>query len=377
MNRIADVAVVGAGIVGLAWAWAAARRGKSVVVFERGRQAEMASVRNFGMVWPIGQPAGSLYHTAMSSRRRWLELKAAGVWVEECGSVHAVYEGDERAVLEEFAAATPGLGVACELLPPSVAVERFPHLNPTCLKAVLHSPTECVVDPRQAVAQLPRFLAETFGVQFHFNTVVTAIDMPTVHTASGERWAAETVCVCGGADFETLFPTVFAASGLRRCKLQMLATGPQPDGWRMGPHLAGGLTLAHYKAFEVCPSLPAVKARFAATMPDHVKYGIHVMASQNQLGEVVIGDSHEYDADMSPFDSPHIDRLILGYLAQMLRLPDPTIARRWHGVYAKHPTRVQFTAEPQPGCHILSSPGGAGMTLAFGLADEWWETAPL
>ncbi len=373
MNRSADVAVVGAGIVGLAWAWAAARRGRSVVVFERGRRAEMASVRNFGMVWPIGQPAGGLYHTAMCSRRRWLELRAAGVWVHECGSVHAVYEDDERAVLEEFAAAAPGLDVACELLTPSAALERFPHLNPTGLKAVLHSPTECVVDPRQAVALLPRFLSDTFGVQFHFNTAVTAIDMPTVHTASGERWTVGTVLVCGGADFETLFPAVFASSGLRRCKLQMLATGPQPHGWRMGPHLAGGLTLAHYKAFEVCRTLPALKKRFAETMPEHVKYGVHVMASQNELGEVVIGDSHEYDADISPFDSPHVDRLILDYLAHMLRLPDPTVARRWHGVYAKHPTTSQFTAEPQPGCHVLSSPGGAGMTLSFGLADAWWD----
>lgn len=374
MDRTADVTVVGAGIVGLAWAWAAARRGKSVVVFERGQRAEMASVRNFGMVWPIGQPAGELYSTAMLSRRLWMELRdRAGVWVDPCGSVHAVYEDDERAVLEEFAARAPGLGTACELLSPSDAVRRFPHLNPDRLKAALFSPTECAVDPRQAVAQIPRFLQETLGVRFHFGTAVVGIDMPTVTTATGEKWTTGTVLVCSGADFETLFPRVFAASGLRRCKLQMLATGPQPDGWRMGPHLAGGLTLAHYPAFEVCRTLAALKRRIAAAMPEHVKYGIHVMAAQNELGEIVIGDSHEYDEAITPFCNDRIDRLILDYLSKMLHLPDPAVVRRWHGVYAKHPALTQFTAEPQPGCHILNSPGGAGMTLAFGLAERWWE----
>ena len=87
--------------------------------------------------------------------------------------------------------------------------------------------------------------------------------MPRVRTAAGEVWHADRVFVCSGTDFETLFPEVFAASGLRRCKLQMMRTGPQPGGWRLGPHLAGGLTLCHYQAFEVCPSLPALKARVA------------------------------------------------------------------------------------------------------------------
>lgn len=53
-----DVAVVGAGIVGLAHALAAVRRGKRVVVIDRDARANGASVRNFGFVTVTGQAAG-------------------------------------------------------------------------------------------------------------------------------------------------------------------------------------------------------------------------------------------------------------------------------------------------------------------------------
>src|SRR5438874_1670942 len=117
MSHRADVAVVGAGIVGLAFAWEAARRGRSVVLFERGAKAEGASVRNFGMVWPIGQAPGGDHARALRSRERWLELgRRAGLWVAECGSLHLAREDDEDAVIREFAAAAAGLGVRCEYL---------------------------------------------------------------------------------------------------------------------------------------------------------------------------------------------------------------------------------------------------------------------
>ncbi len=50
MSQHYDVAIVGAGICGLAHALAAARLGKRVVVVDREAHANGASIRNFGFI---------------------------------------------------------------------------------------------------------------------------------------------------------------------------------------------------------------------------------------------------------------------------------------------------------------------------------------
>jgi D-hydroxyproline dehydrogenase subunit beta len=372
MNASADVAIVGGGIVGLAHAWAAARRGRSVLLFERSAVAQGASIRNFGMIWTIGQPAGALHQMAMSSRELWLEAaRGAGIWLNPCGSLHVVYRADELAVLEEFVAQA-GREYRCKMLSPGAVCERSPAVRRDGLLAGLWSESELCVDPRQAIRLLPRWLQATYNVSLEYGTTIACIEESQLTATDGRVWRAEQTVVCGGADFETLFPEAFASAGLRRCKLQMLRTLPQPGGWRLGPHLAGGLTLRHYTSFERCPSLPALKRRVAEECPELDTYGIHVMASQNELGEVVLGDSHEYDAQIEPFDKSRIDELMLAELRKFVVLPEWSLGQRWHGIYAKHPTRHVFTAEPRLGVTICTATGGAGMTLSFGLAEEMW-----
>jgi FAD dependent oxidoreductase TIGR03364 len=351
----------------LAHAYHLARRGLRVVVFERHRRARGASVRNFGMIWPVGQPAGPLYELARRSRELWLEvLAASGLWHRRCGSLHVAYHEDEAQVLREFVDAADR---PCELWTPAQVVARFPAVVPAGLKAGLWSPAELAVDPRQVIAELPAWLARTYGVDFAFGTPVLAHDLPRVVTPDGERRVRRLV-ICTGTDFRELAPAAFADSGLVPVKLQMMRSQAFGDGFQVGTHLAAGLTLRHYAAFAGCPTLPGLARRLDGELPEYGRHGIHVLVSQNGRGELTLGDSHEYGDAIGPFDDPRIDELILAYLETFLRVPALTIAARWHGVYVKHPSAAYVVAHPNPQTLAVTGVGGAGMTLSFGLAEK-------
>lgn len=370
LNKRYDVAVVGAGILGLAHAYAAANAGLSVIVFERSPRASGASVRNFGMLWPIGQPAGAMLQLAQRSREIWLNvLRQAGLAYRATGSLHLAYREDEARVGEEFSVVGPPLGYKCSWLTPAAVLQRSEAVQPEKLLGGLWSDAECTVDPRQILQQLPAFLEERYGVRFIFGAAVHSIAAPKIEAGDGQ-WEADTVIVCSGEDFETLYPQHYAASGLTRCKLQMMRTPPQPDGWQLGPSLAAGLTLRFYPAFAVCSWLPALSRRIAEEMPEYDRWAIHALVSQTSDGALTLGDSHEYGLAVDIFNKSAVDDLILKYTQQFLRAPDLTIAERWYGVYAKHPNRPLVVMHPEERVRIVASPGGSGMTLAFGVGEQ-------
>jgi len=372
MNQV-DVAIVGAGIVGLAHALAAAKRGLKVAVFERNPNAVGASIRNFGMIWPIGQPTGILLDRALRSRQIWTEVaSAAEIAIDPCGSLHLAYRSDEMAVLQEFFD-TGSADYSIRLLSASEVADKSLAVVADGLLGALWSATEMTVDPREAIRKLPIYLASAYGVEFHFGQVVTDIAHPQFK-AGGKNWTADRILVCSGADFETLYPAIFAESGITKVKLQMMRTAPQFNQWKLGPSLCAGLTLTHYGAFAGCRSLPALKTRIATETPHFPQWGIHVMMSQNASGELIIGDSHEYGLNPEPFDQDEINQLILSYLKMFANPPSLAIAATWHGVYAKLPGKTEFIAHPEPGVTIVNALSGAGMTLSFGLAEEQFST---
>lgn len=365
-----DAIVVGAGIAGLAMARALSVRGYRVTVIERDQRAVGASVRNFGMVWPIGQPEGELYDAALRSREIWNDCcRKAGLFQDPVGSLHLAYRDDEAQVLEELAR---HYGPAREL--ELVSPERIAALSPAVvtegLVCGLYSKTELIVDPREAIAGLPRLLEEAHGVRFQWGEAVSSISGSKLITARGE-YGADVIMICNGAEINAFFPEVFQKHEAVRCKLQMMRLAPQPEGWRIGPALCGALSLIHYQGFRVADSLNALRERFMETMPEYLEWGIHVMVSQNGRGELTVGDSHEYGATLDPFDKNFVNELILDYLSSFTRFRRNDIIETWNGTYTKLKNgEPYFFENPSPGVFLFNGLGGAGMTLSFGLAEK-------
>jgi len=364
-----DVAVVGAGVIGLAHAWRCAARGAKVVVLERSPRSEGASVRNFGMLWPIGQPEGERRDTAVRSRALWLELlRDSGIWHETNGSLHLAYADDEAAVLREFATIATDSGFGVDWWDPSTIGDQSPRVRQEGLRGGLFSAWETCVDPRATIALLPGYLARRYGVEFRFACPVSGIDGTTLTTADGPVHARR-VLVCTGHDTRGLFPECTHGANLVPCKLQMMRTAPW-DAGRLGPMLAAGLTLRHYEGFRACPSLDALKRRHEEQYAEYDRWGIHVLVSQTESGQLTLGDSHEYGDAITPFDRSEIDDLVLGYLRGFLDIGDVPIVERWHGIYLKNRDGAWFVAQPTPEATVVTGMGGAGMTLSMGLAEK-------
>jgi len=363
--------IIGAGIVGLATARALASRGWQVRIFERNESAIGASIRNFGMIWPIGQATGPMYDRAMLSRRIWKDIcTEAKIWHNESGSLHLAYHQDEMQVLEEYAQEN-GTRRDCSVLTANQAMQKSDAINPASLIGGLWSGEEMIIESRVAVQQVAAYLEQKYGIEFHFNKAIARVEGNRVFSGKNS-WQADEVFICSGADFETLYPEIFKETQITKCKLQMMRLVGQPDQWRIGPSLCGGLSLIHYPGFKSAPTLPALRERYEQEYAEYLKWGIHVMVSQNGEGELTVGDSHEYGLTHDPFDKAFIYDMILSYLKTFTRFKDDTVLQTWQGIYPKMTNgESSFITEPESKVTIINGLGGNGMTLSFGLCEQF------
>jgi FAD dependent oxidoreductase TIGR03364 len=359
-NDTADVVVAGAGIVGLGAAYAAARRGLSVIVVDRTDGPGGATIRNFGHLC-IGAQAGEARRYADVSRELWLRLsRDAGFWLRESGTLVAARHDDEIAVLE---AAVPGGGI--RMLDADELLRRAPLRRGGIVGGALVE-TDLQTDPRTAADAIVRHLRR-LGVQFRFRTAVTQLSAGRVETTRGTIVTGHTV-VAVNHDLDQLLPEIAERRGIQRCALDMMRAAVTLRHPLTAPLLTGW-SLVRYGRFSEGPEAAALRERLHAERPDLAALDLNQMYTQLPDGTLIIGDSHATAVSPAPFQPEAAFAAFLAEAEALFDMPAPRVLERWQGVYAKG--SEEFLIERgDEGALVLAATTGIGMTTGLGLAEE-------
>jgi glycine oxidase len=206
-----DVLIVGAGVIGLACAWRAARVGARVRVLERDRPAAGATGVAAGMLAPVGEASWgeeTLLSLNLASLRRWpdfardLEADAGEeVGFAECGALHVALDRDEAEALRRRHELHRRLGLDSEWLRGSECRRVEPGLA-TAVRGGVHARHEAAVNPRRLAGALLAAL-DRQGVTVASGAEVVAAERDSgtwrLSTADGRHLAAPAVVIAAGA----------------------------------------------------------------------------------------------------------------------------------------------------------------------------------
>lgn len=358
-----DVIVVGAGIVGLAHALAAARRGKRVLVIDRDAQANGASIRNFGFVTVTGQERGRVWDLARRSAAIWREVAArAGIGIEQEGLLMVARRPEAVDVLDAFLATEMGEG--CRRLTGGEARDMCPAIRSA--SAAFYSPQDLRVESRTAIPRLALWLETAHAVTFLRGTAVLQVKRGAVRCSDGATYRAERIILCPGDDWATLYPDVYADAGIVRCKLQMLRLAA--PGWRLPAPVMSDLSLARYLGYAALPEATALRTRLQQDAAEALDNGIHLIVVQSADGSLIVGDSHHYAPTPDPFSSTAVDDEILHQYQAVLGPASPII-ERWSGTFASA-SGHSIVRHPDEGVTLVVITSGTGASTAFALAED-------
>ncbi len=209
-TRPPDVAIVGAGVIGLAIGWRAARRGLQVTMIERGEPGAGTSRVAAGMIAPIAEAAPSeqpLLKLALASAEAYpgfvVELaheSALDPGYLSCGTLMTARDADEAQALAREQAMRERLGLAVRRLTASQARALEPALAPT-FRGALEFADDRAVDPRRLTAALASAFTRAGGelVRGEVRAVELAGDVVEgVALADGGRVACAQVVIAAG-----------------------------------------------------------------------------------------------------------------------------------------------------------------------------------
>jgi sarcosine oxidase/sarcosine oxidase subunit beta len=232
--------IVGGGIAGLSTAWALARRGHDVHVFEQG---------------PLPNPKASSYDEHRIIRHAYGRMEGYGrlmpaafrVWEslwQAIGRRHyeptpAVYFlGEDTSWSDGTARTLDAMHIGYRDIPLTQIRDRFPMVRPENVRRVMETDGAGMLFPVRILTDLVVLLTR-LGVRFHTGTKVTDVD-PNAATlrADGKQHGGDVVVVAAGAWADRLVPRLKGVAVPSRQAVLYLA--PPPDlaaAWEAAPVL--------------------------------------------------------------------------------------------------------------------------------------------
>ncbi|MDR2280374.1 MAG: FAD-dependent oxidoreductase, partial [Gordonia sp. (in: high G+C Gram-positive bacteria)] len=281
-NIECDVLVVGAGIVGLGHALAAADAGNRVIVIDRDRRPVGASVRNFGHICVTGQ-AGELRDLAVGSRERWLDLAArTSVSVRTEAGIGVARAADEMAVLDELASTRDSVS----LIDADTTREALGGAGAGDVVGGALLLDDLRVDPRTTAPAVAAWLSTRDDVDFLWNTSYLGVEDATdgdvrIRTSRGPIRAAR-VFVCVGHDLDYTAPEIAEKNDVHRCGLSMLQVGD--PGFRVDSAVLTATSFLRYGAFAETTAVAALARRINDDRPDLRAADTNIMFTQRPDG---------------------------------------------------------------------------------------------
>lgn len=342
-----QVLVIGAGVVGLAVARAAALRGHEVIVAEAERaigtgiSSRNSEVIHGGMYYPTGSLRA---RHCVAGRRLMYEFCAShGVPHRKCGKLIVATDGAELAKIETIAAQGKINGVeGLELIDAQAARAMEPAL--ACVGA-LHSPETGIVDAHAYMLALRGDLEDAGGV-IAFNTPVTGAGR-----RDGQWWVT-----FGGSDGgEFAFDAIVNCAGLRA---QAVARSIEDYPQDRVPRLV--MAKGNYFTFTGRPEFK--RLIYPTPMPGGL--GVHVtldLAGRMRFGPDVEWIEHEY----YPVDPKRAEAFYARIRTYWPALPDHSLAADYSGIRPK----LAGQGEPQAD-FLIDTPaqhGLPGLVQMFGI----------
>lgn len=346
-----DVVVVGAGVVGAACAYYAARAGLAVAVVDRGPVAGGTTGAGEGNLLVSDKEPGPELDLALLSTRLWRELAedlGAAVEYEPKGGVVVASTSAGQEALRAFAAGQRAVGVVAEEVPGERLRELEPHLAPG-LAGGFHYPQDAQVQPALAAAHLLR-AARRMGTELITGETVTAVDRGPDGAVRGVRTDRRRLAA----------PAVVNAAGTWGGDLAALA----------GVHLPVMPRRGFVLVTEPLPRVVRHKV-YAADYVANVASGSAGLETSAVIegtpgGPVLIGASRErvgFDRTLSQ----EVLRRLAGQAAELFPvLADVTVLRAYRGFRPYLPDHLPAVgADPRvPGLYHACGHEGAGIGLA-------------